>query len=257
LNEWSENNVIQCAYRQKKIIEDCWPALKEGGILIYSTCSFSKEEDENICQWITENLEAENVRLKTGNDWGVVESGDGYRFWPHKLSGEGFFIAVYRKTGMTDQPDTRRKPRMQQTSKSESAIAAGWLKKTDVKFIKHENTVYAWPQDHAPEIDFLVSQLKVIYSGIRMGDLIRDHLIPDHALAMYTSVNQDMRRMELNYENAIAYLQRKDIKPATESPGWAMATYEDFPLGWIKILSNRVNNYYPKELRILKENSGR
>ena len=106
INEWSENNVALCGQRQQRIVADIWPALKENGILIYSTCSYSKEEDEDIVSWITANFELESEKLKVESEWGITEteiSTDifSYRFWPDKVNGEGFFIACFQKAGET------------------------------------------------------------------------------------------------------------------------------------------------------------
>ena len=99
--------------------------------------------------------------------------------------------------------------------------------------------------------------LRVIYSGVRVGELIRDKLVPDHALAMSNLVNETIVPTELNYEQAIQYLQRKDIQVETKEKGWQLVNYQGHSLGWINVLVNRINNYYPKELRILKENNSR
>jgi len=94
----------------------------------------------------------------------------------------------------------------------------------------------------------------LVYSGVLVGDLMRDKLVPDHALAMSRMTAQTIGRVPLNYEQAIQYLQRKDISITTSKKGWQLVTYEGHPLGWVNVLPNRVNNYYPKELRILKDN---
>ena len=99
----------------------------------------------------------------------------------------------------------------------------------------------------------LLEQLRVIYSGILVGELMRDKLVPGHALAMSNIIDETIPRAELDYEQAILYLQRKDFKLESEAKGWQLVTYKQHPLGWINVLSNRINNYYPKELRILKD----
>jgi NOL1/NOP2/fmu family ribosome biogenesis protein len=82
---------------------------------------------------------------------------------------------------------------------------------------------------------------------------MRDKLIPDHALAMSKLVQSTVGRVELTKEEAIRYLQRKDIQLETTNKGWQLACYNGFAVGWMNVLPNRINNYYPKELRILKE----
>lgn len=97
IEEWSKNNVQLCSQRQQRILADVWPALKKDGILIYSTCSYSKEEDEEIVKWVMDNFFVEVRSLVVENSWGIIESGGGYRCWPGKVKGEGFFIACFQK----------------------------------------------------------------------------------------------------------------------------------------------------------------
>ena len=94
-----------CSQRQQRILADVLPALKNGGVLIYSTCSYSKEEDEEICDWLINELKVENLKLKVEENWNIIQSDGGYRFWPDKVKGEGFFIACFRKTGGNDEED--------------------------------------------------------------------------------------------------------------------------------------------------------
>ena len=86
-----------------------------------------------------------------------------------------------------------------------------------------------------------------------VGELVRDKLIPAHALAMSNLISDHVERIELNYEQAIDYLKKKDLREINGDKGWKLVTYKNYPLGWINILSNRINNYYPRELRILRD----
>src|SRR5215203_4807606 len=85
IEEWSEQNVALCSQRQQRILADVLPALKNGGVLIYSTCSYSTEEDEEICSWLVNELKVNSERLKFKNEWRVIETEQGYRFWPDKV----------------------------------------------------------------------------------------------------------------------------------------------------------------------------
>ena len=253
INEWSENNVQLCSQRQQRILADIWPALKKNGILIYSTCSYSKEEDEERVNWTTDSFSVESLPLSIADEWGIVESESGYRFWPDKVKGEGFFMACFqKKEGGTDS-SLRKKTRLDMANKRETEIIGKWIKKKDKSFIKHINSVYAWPEYHVTDFSFLLEQLRVIYSGTIIGDLMRDKLVPDHALAMSNLPADSISRTELDDKQSIRYLQRKDINIAPENKGWQLVTYQGYPLGWINALPNRINNYYPKELRILKD----
>jgi 16S rRNA C967 or C1407 C5-methylase (RsmB/RsmF family) len=101
IQEWSPDNVQLCYGRQQRILSDAMPALKEGGILIYSTCSYSRLEDEQIMDWLVEEWGMESLSLQLQEDWNIVTSetplATGYRFYPDKVKGEGFFLACFRK----------------------------------------------------------------------------------------------------------------------------------------------------------------
>lgn len=102
IDEWSPNNVKLCSLRQQWIIADVLPALKKDGVLIYCTCSYSKEENEDICEWMEEefkikNLKSDSYRVKIINDWNISESFYGFRFWPDKIKGKVFFLLASEK----------------------------------------------------------------------------------------------------------------------------------------------------------------
>ena len=254
IDEWSENNVQLCSQRQQRILADIYPALKKDGILIYSTCSYSKEEDEDIFDWLLQEFSLIPIPLTVQSSWGIDDTGKGYRFWPDKVKGEGFFLASFQKQEGEENASTKYKAKPATTNKRESVIVANWVTGSDHVFVKNNSTVYSWPLNCANDFSLLLEKLKVVYSGTLIGDLIRDKLVPDHALAMSNIVAGTIERIELSREVAIKYLQRKDIEIQGTNKGWRLISFDGHALGWVNILPNRVNNYYPKELRILKEN---
>ncbi len=253
MKEWNLNNVALCSQRQQRILADVWPALKKEGVLIYSTCSYSKEEDEEIVHWLQNELTIVNCQLAINDSWNIVESGPGYRFWPDKLKGEGFFIACFRKTNGEEESFFKTKKKPEQLNKKEKDIVEKWIKTEGLEFIKHQDTVYAWPFNAVADFNILLNNLRVIYSGTIVGELMRDKLVPHHALAMSGLVNETIPTVELNYEQAIQYLQKEDLKLQRVNTGWQSVTFRGHELGWVNVLPGRINNYYPKELRILKE----
>lgn len=256
IDQWSQHNVALCSQRQQRILADVWPALKKDGILIYSTCSYSKEEDEEIMDWMGRELEIKNKKLEIMKEWGIVETSSAngntaYRFWPDKAKGEGFFLACFQKEEGEDTRSPKIKSKPGYAGRNETAVVEKWIKTDNLDLIKHLDTVYAWPREHSADFSMLLEQLRVLYSGVLVGELMRDKLVPDHALAMSSIVSDNIRQTELNYEQAIRYLQRKELK--IEGKGWQLFTCTGHTLGWANLLPNRVNNYYPKALRILKD----
>lgn len=253
INEWSENNVQLCSQRQQRILADIIPALKPGGILIYATCSYSKEEDEDIAGWLVSEFKFTHCQLSIDNSWGIVETNNGYRFWPHHLQGEGFFISCFRKEGDEASVFKMKKSKLQPLTKKEKELVSQWMQTEGLDFFHHYKQVYAMPQALNDEFDFLSQPLRIVNAGTRCGEIIRDKLIPHHALAMSRYVSPSIERVNLDKENAISYLRKGEIITGNNEKGWKLASYMDQPLGWMNVLQGRVNNYYPKELRILKE----
>lgn len=255
IQEWSKNNVQLCSQRQKRILADVWPALKKGGMMIYSTCSFSQEEDEDIIDWIKQEFNCETIPLKVSADWGIVESDGGYRFWPDKVKGEGFFLTCIRKNDGETFTKRKYENHIGRVSQSEKTILQNWVNDQGFQFTRLQNKVYALPDLLVPDFVFLQQQqLRVNYIGVLIGELIRDKLVPEHALAMSRLLNDKIEMLELNYIQAITYLQKNDLQVTKDSNGWKAVTYKNHRLGWVNVLPGRINNYYPKELRILKRN---
>jgi NOL1/NOP2/fmu family ribosome biogenesis protein len=257
INEWSKENVLLCCGRQKRIIADAFTSLKENGILIYSTCSYSKEEDEDIAEWLAEELKMQNEKLVIDETWGIVETTSGqrgalgYRFFPDKLKGEGFYLTCFRKTSVTNEPKLRA-ANMEYASTKEKVIVAPWLKKEELHLLKTP-FIYALPGPLFNNYSILKNALNIQYAGVWVGEIMKEKLVPDHALALSNLIAEEVPAAELNYEQAIHYLQRADINIDIENKGWQLVTYKHHNLGWINALPNRINNYYPKELRILKQ----
>jgi len=261
IDQWSENNVQLCSQRQQRILADVWPALKKDGVLIYSTCSYSKGEDESILDWMMKEFGVETCELRVDVTWNIdkVRSASGaigYRFWPYKLKGEGFFIGVLRKReGEVDiDHNVKAKKKVEAANGNESKIIRSWVKESEEVLVKRGIKIFAIPGRLLKDSNVLINSLHILYFGIAIGELMREKLIPDHALALSKSLSPNIDRVELSYDDAIAYLKRRDLKDIMiQKKGWQIVTYQRQPLGWINVLSNRINNYYPKELRILKD----
>lgn len=256
INEWSLANVQHCSLRQQRILGDVWPCLKPGGVLIYSTCSYSIAEDEMISDWLTETVGAANIPLMVDKDWGIVKSispghkNKGYRFYPHNLKGEGFYLACFRKPGEETAPFFSRPPKLQ-VDKKVIKLAAQWLKEDNgLSYYQHKEQVFVMPRQTLHTFFQVQANLNIRKAGIKVGDLARDEIIPDHALALSGVYHPGIKTRALSKDDAIQFLRRTSFDLDFAPKGWLMVTYQSSPLGFIKNLGNRVNNYYPKEWRI-------
>jgi len=251
--EWSRQNVMLCSRRQQRILADALPALKPGGVLIYSTCSYSSEEDEQIAEWLIHKWSMDNCQLTIDREWGIVASGDSYRFWPDKVKGEGFFIACFRKPDENFSGFILPKSTLKKFSRQELELLGQFVNADGSVFFHFGKTIHAVPVSLLADINFLTSKLRTVNAGTIAGEIIRGKFLPGHALAMTSILADDIPAVEMDFEQAIQYLRKKDLKIDTGKKGWCLVKYKGHPLGWINVLASRINNYYPKELRILKE----
>jgi NOL1/NOP2/sun family putative RNA methylase len=258
VKEWSENNVLLCSERQQRILADAMPALREGGILIYSTCSYSLEEDEHIMQWLLDEFKMEGIQLKTAEAWNIVETvtgnGYGYRFYPDKLKGEGFFIAVFRKTGDSNNKNNNRKAqKIEKPAAKEIPALQSYLLSNELLYFKQQDEVVAFPQSLEEDLSLIKSNLYIKKAGVKMGTLIRGELVPDHELALSTRLHPALPGIDVDLETALQYLRKETFPVDSTNKGWALIKYKSIALGWVKILPGRINNYYPANWRILNK----
>ncbi|MBI3720282.1 MAG: RNA methyltransferase [Sphingobacteriales bacterium] len=252
--EWSEHNVQLCSQRQQRILVDVLPALKEDGILIYSTCSFSIDEDEKIINWLINDCQLSTINCQLKEEWGIVESNGGYRFWPDKIKGEGFFIACFKKNDGMEFSYPRMRA-FNKATKQETAVLSRYLDNPQqFEFLPLTDNLFAVPVELVQDVTLLKSLLRIRYAGIEMGTINKHELIPEHALALSVHINKTLPSAQLNKEQALQYLRKQDNLQLELNgmKGWCLMQYEGVNLGWAKLLPNRINNYYPKEWRILK-----
>ncbi len=261
VSEWSWQNVLLCSQRQQRILADVLPSLKENGILVYSTCSYSEEEDEQIADWLCETFKVESLRFKVDGQWNVVETVSskhnayGYRFYPDKVKGEGFFIAAFKKNDSDNESKTKKsKTKSEKATAKEVDIVKPYIKNAaGYFFIKQNEEVIAVPKNFEDSLAAIQNALYIKKAGINLGAVIRNELIPAHELALSTIFSENIPTEEVDEDTALQYLRRQDIRIKTAIKGWAMVTFKKMPLGWVKILPNRINNYYPKDWRILNK----
>jgi 16S rRNA C967 or C1407 C5-methylase (RsmB/RsmF family)/NOL1/NOP2/fmu family ribosome biogenesis protein len=259
IKEWSEENVEMCSKRQRRILEDVLPALKNGGLLLYSTCSYSREENETIADEIMQlddlvSLEILSVRADITRTTSEKHGAAGYRFYPDKFKGEGLYMTAFRKAGLPAAVKLKSTP-LKQISSAERAVLEKyvWNEKGGLLFFKHNDDIHFIHKEHEKDLHFLQQNLYVRNAGTVAGRIMNGELIPDHALALSNWLRKDVPRVSVDKITALKYLKREDIKLDGVKTGWILICFEDHPLGWAKVLPNRVNNYFPKEWRILKD----
>ena len=257
ITEWSPNNVALCSQRQQRILADIIPALKAGGTLIYSTCSYSEKENEEIADLLSADHQMQTVRLFREGFTGITETQSkkdhcyGYRFYPDKIKSEGFFIAAFRKPGDESIPPAKKIKGTEISSKERQMILPYLSAQNDLGFIKQQEDILALPKELLNDLWELQQSLYIKKAGIKIGTLIREALIPAHGLAMSGIMSGIFPGVELSLPAALDYLRKKDIVIDEKTKGWALVKYCGNNLGFIKILPGRINNYYPGELRIL------
>lgn len=263
MEEWSLNNVNLCSHRQQRILADILPSLKPGGILIYSTCSYSESENEQICDWLMsgEQHPVSGIKLTIKSEWNIVETISpehnvhGYRFYPDQLKGEGFFIAAFKKNGTASvEKNERLKSKPKLANSEETAIIRTYVNdQAELAFFKWHDEVIAVPASLLIDVMLLQACLYLKKAGVKIGSVIRSELIPDHEFALSNLLADSIASVEVDHTTAMQYLRRQDISIDTSLIGWVLITFQKIPLGWVKILPNRINNYYPKNWRILNK----
>ena len=264
--EWSPENVALCRQRQRDILTDIWPTLRPGGLLIYSTCTFNTQEDEENVRWMQAELGAELLPVATDAAWGITPSlvpdvPHAYRFLPGRTRGEGFFLAALRKPeapSASHPAEARAEKKGKKTKEKRPAMpipaeCKAWLTQSQSYLYRAEGTeVVALPADMEFLHATIARQLHILQAGISLAELKGRDALPSHALAMSTALCSDaFVRCELSYTDALRYLRREAIALPADTPrGFVLVTYRTVPLGFVKNLGNRANNLYPNEWRI-------
>ena len=263
--EWSENNVRQCAARQDNILREAWRALRPGGTLIYSTCTFNRDEDEGSLErmlaWAGDEVAAP-YPVDVDPAWGIVEGEVGpfrtFRFFPHRTVGEGFFAAVARKA--PDAPGRQRLPKGRRSMAAPADRASAgelrrWVREPDrMVFGTVAGTGYAWYGEQAEAVKTLSEALPVICSGVALGQLFKGRLKPDPALAFFDGLERGAVPVAgLDDEQALRYLRRQEVAAGALAEGVNLVTARGRALGFAKRIGARVNNMYPNSLRILRQ----
>ena len=266
--EWSPAGVGRCAERQRQILTDIWPALRPGGLLIYSTCTYNTEENEEMVLFLMNQLGAIPLAVDTDPAWGIAPAlmpgVIAYRFMPHRTRGEGLFMAVLQKPGkpddslrarLLDTPSGKRNKKGKAPAPATS-VPDEWRHRLahpdNFDFVSRNDTFLAIPREYRADYQLLDRHLTLLHAGIALATAKGRDYIPHPSLALSTALDPEKSpRFEADLATALAYLRRKSIVLPPDLPrGYLLVAYHGFPLGWVKNLGNRANNLYPQEWRI-------
>lgn len=240
VTDWSVDTVSMCARRQGEILHSGAQLLRPGGRLVYSTCTFAPEENEEaVAQFLESHPEftLESVEAP----WFDASQPGMYRLWPHKLRGEGHFAAVLRKSG----DDYREAPGL-----AGEKLPKPWqefAKQLDItlpegKLIQFGQSLY-WAPMQLPEI----RGVKVLRPGLELGEVKKDRFEPAHALALWLKKAKNMQDYPADSQEISKYLHGETTPSAVR--GWCLVTVDGYTLGWGKGDGNVLKNHYPKGLR--------
>lgn len=298
VQEWSPDNVALCGARGRRIVSDVWDSLKVGGYMVYSTCTFNDIENEGNAQWMLDAFGAEVVGFSclpsfpsfpslidapsaaditgiTGitdltdisdliEHYGVVASDvAGYRFYPHRLSGEGFYAVVIRKVspgsdmsvGGSSYSKKRDRGARGNVMGGVTALQRRVLERyveSKLTFAVGGGQVYGFSDALFEIIERLRANTSLLYSGVCMGEFIRDDLKVSHSLALYGSLSREQIDVSVvDHTVALQYLRKGVLDSNGFVHGLSLVEYRGVALGWIKRIDTRVNNMYPQNWRIL------
>lgn len=247
--EWSNANVELCTGRQRRIVMDVWDSLKNGGYLIYSTCTFNSSENEDNIIWFLNELDAELIHINSD----LLPRGRnqiGHYGLPTKVDTEGFFIAVLKKRGEQSNTKLALKSKGELLKIKDTNQFSNFCKIEGQAFFQWREYIFAFPEKYTDDIFYLNQHLKTIKLGTEIGEFTRKGWNPKEGLALNPILLSSLTpTLEVQRDEALSYLHG-DTFNLPGNQGYYIITYKNQPLGWIKHLGNRFNNLYPKEWRI-------
>ena len=268
VNEWSPNQVLVCAKRQSEILENAAQMLMPGGSLVYSTCTFSREENEDvIIQFLS--VHSDFILEEKDAPWfetSLLNEAGAYRLWPHKLKGEGHFVAVLRKAGSINLSEEDSLVSRKKKSKTfltkeklkyfqlflEQTLSDEFANWTEFdRLVEFGEQLYLLPKG-CPDL----SGIHVLRAGLHLGEFKKNRFEPSHALAITLSIDDVKNYIDLTIEDdrAYSYFMGESIFVNNEDKlqgkkGWCMVCIDGYSAGWGKIAGGTIKNHYPKGLR--------
>ena len=279
VEQWSMENVAICAARQKEILDNAAVMLKPGGTIVYSTCTFSKEENEDVIEYF----------LERHPDFTLEEM---ERFWPHKVDGEGHFVAKLVRRGSVNElgadydvcedscnkvEDTGlkadRKTKKNKNSKNRKNETKPALTKENMKLLSEfldetiSEDMAAWIKNsrlvmfgeqlyRLPDMEVDIKGLKVQRAGLHIGEFKKQRFEPSHSLALALKLSEAKNVVKLTWDDpqTTGFFNGQSVMLSDElaaecKKGWALVCVDGYPAGWGKVNGAQVKNHYPKGLR--------
>ena len=241
VTDWSQETVEMCAHRQGEILHSAARMVRPGGRLVYSTCTFAPEEDEQaVAAFLADHPEFTPEAVDA--PWFVPGENGSFRMWPHKLLGEGHFAAVLKKAeseGEADIPEcpAEKLPRQWTAFAKEQGITL-----PEGKAVFFGNNLF-WAPEDMPSLQ----KLKVLRPGLELGEVKKDRFEPAHALALWLKICANEHSFPAESQEAKAYLHGEVI--SSEKKGWCLVKAGQYSIGWAKGDGRVLKNHYPKGLR--------
>lgn len=252
IHEWSLSSVTACSLRQKSIVAAAVQSLAPGGLLLYSTCTWSPEEDDDIAHWLSEECGLLPVPLPRFP--GVHATKEGAFFYPHLVKGEGFYISAFLKSEeRAEAPVSITAKRKRMPVQRDSALEEfkrEYFPDDELVCVRIGEHGWVLPSVHFERWEQICSVLRVFSSGVKAAEQKGKAWIPAAEAALSTRLGGSVDRLEVDEESALRYLRGETIALGTSFGGWRLVSYKGFGLGWGKAVHGRLNNGYPKEWRI-------
>jgi 16S rRNA C967 or C1407 C5-methylase (RsmB/RsmF family)/NOL1/NOP2/fmu family ribosome biogenesis protein len=257
LQQWSPHLVESCAITQKSLLSIAMQLLKPGGLLIYSTCTFNRIENEKQIESLPEGQFGPAKEIEDYPEIFRTQTKGitGYRFFPHQLEGEGFFCAALLKQGESPMMTKAKRTKDPYWKEALSPPPTEFqpLPSTEWLYLQNQkDQLFAIQREHSLDWDLLKSCVEIASPTLLMGTTKNKDFIPSGPLAWSLDFSHYNKKVALNMEESIAYLRGQTPYKEGLEKGWNLVTFGDLPMGWIKNLGSRWNNYYPLEYRIQK-----
>ncbi|MDD6004292.1 MAG: RsmB/NOP family class I SAM-dependent RNA methyltransferase [Firmicutes bacterium] len=248
IKEWEDKGNEYYANLQKDIVKSAVSMLKDGGMMVYSTCTFDKSEDEDIVSYILsldDDLKLERINEYEGFTRGI-DMDEAIRLYPHKLQGEGHFVALVKKD--TPKTVTVKKKHVSKIDSKEAEEFIKLIKRDfdDGYFEIINNNLY-----FIPEYDFEKKGLRILRSGLLMGEIKKHSFEPSMALALNLKMDEFKNVINLSVDDkrVISYLKGETISVPEAKDGWVLVCVNGYSLGFGKMQSGIMKNKYAKEWR--------